>query len=363
MATRWPWAPCSPASWSMTRHRAGSAHPRRRRQRLRHPCRVRGQRGSGLEPPTPGARRPSPGQAPVRRLARDLCVDLADLASGAGPGGIITRGDVLAAASAGTAADRRVPAPGSRVRRSPLRRRPDQRAARWTRSCQCAASVPHCRANDRSPQPYPGCYLQCQPGLRRALLDLRAVLNSVAERIAVARVITPFALIARLLVHALTIHPVMNSAFVEDGPSIRRYGAVPLGVATATDRGLLVPVVRSAECMSTLQLTQGTARRATAARAGTATPPSSAAPRSPCPTLAPSVSTRAFRSSTTPKRPVLGVGSVKRRPVVLGGNVVGRPTATLTRVCDPPHSGRRRGWSVPGRVGRADRARLILPRG
>src|ERR1700728_4882425 len=56
------------------------------------------------EPPLVGTPATKPLAAPpVRKLARDLGVDLAALAPGSGPGGTVTRADVRSGASAGTA--------------------------------------------------------------------------------------------------------------------------------------------------------------------------------------------------------------------------------------------------------------------
>ena len=68
--------------------------------------------------------------------------------------------------------------------------------------------------------------------------------------------VTPFVLTLRLLTIALTRHAVLNSTWVDgdDGPQVHVHRTVNLGVAVATDRGLLVPVVTDAQNKTTREL-------------------------------------------------------------------------------------------------------------
>ena len=50
---------------------------------------------------------------------------------------------------------------------------------------------------------------------------------------------TPFSLVCSLVVRALVEHRVLNATFLDDGPAIRRYASVHLGIATAT---ILIPL-------------------------------------------------------------------------------------------------------------------------
>jgi pyruvate dehydrogenase E2 component (dihydrolipoamide acetyltransferase) len=176
------------------------------------------------------------------------------------------------------------------------------------------------------------------------LLDLRGRLNAAAERAGAAPVITPFALIARLLVQTLTIHPELNSTFLDDGPSIRLHGTVHLGVATATDRGLLVPVVHAAQDMSTLRLAEEIARLAEAARAGMATPAELTGSTFTVSNFGAFGLDEGTPVINYPEAAILGIGSIKPRATVRNGEIVARPTATLTcafdhRVADGAEAG------------------------
>lgn len=292
--------------------------------------------------PPPASARPL-AKPPVRRLARSLNVELADLAPGSGRGGIVTREDVLAAASPRPAAPYGAPATTITAVRPA-----DNHVGGTVGSADTTVRVQGIRARiaermslSRSRIPDATCSVNVDCG---KLLDLRGRLNSAAEHAGAAPVITPFALIGRLLVHALTIHPALNSSFLDDGPSISLYRSVHLGVATATERGLLVPVVRSAQALSTLRLAEEIARLAEAARAGTATPAELTGSTFTVSNFGALGLDEGIPVINYPEAAILGVGSMKPRPVVVGGQIVARPTATLTcafdhRVADGAEAG------------------------
>ena len=65
-------------------------------------------------------------------------------------------------------------------------------------------------------------------------------------------------------------HPECNGHYDEANEIMRRYGAVNLGIATQTDRGLFVPVVKHTEAMDVWQAAAEMQRVSGAARDGTA---------------------------------------------------------------------------------------------
>jgi pyruvate dehydrogenase E2 component (dihydrolipoamide acetyltransferase) len=77
-------------------------------------------------------------------------------------------------------------------------------------------------------------------------------------------------LLARLVALALLEHPWMNASLV--GDSIVQHGAVHMGLAVDTERGLLVPVVRDAHAKAVQAIAAESARLIERAQAGTATP-------------------------------------------------------------------------------------------
>ncbi len=303
--------------------------------------------GGRVSPSTGAGTRPL-AKPPVRRLARTLGVDLAALAPGSGTGGIVTRNDVLAAAR---------PAPGApstintlpdiathhdgqtRAEPGPVGTATPAATIVPVRGIRARIAERMALSRSRIPDATCSVTVDCS-----RLVELRGRLNAAAERGGAAPVITPFALIARMLVQALTTHPTLNSTFVDEGPSIRLHGSVHLGVGTATDRGLLVAVVHNAQKLTTLQLAEEIARVAAKARAGTATPAELTGSTFTVSNFGALGLDEGIPVINYPEAAILGIGSVKPRPVVRDGQILARPTATLTcafdhRVADGAEAG------------------------
>jgi pyruvate dehydrogenase E2 component (dihydrolipoamide acetyltransferase) len=79
-------------------------------------------------------------------------------------------------------------------------------------------------------------------------------------------------LVARALIVAAARHPMINSSWDEAAQEIVVKHYVNLGIAAATDRGLVVPNVKDAQAMTLPQLAAALAQLAETARAGKATP-------------------------------------------------------------------------------------------
>jgi 2-oxoisovalerate dehydrogenase E2 component (dihydrolipoyl transacylase) len=202
---------------------------------------------------------------PVRKLARDLGVDLTGL-SGTGPGGSITRDDVQSAvrgpaAAEPAGADGPAVAPGrfapvtavAREERIPVRGVRKHMAAAMVGS---AFSAPHVTE-----------FLQIDMTETMAATARLRTLPEFSE----IRV-SPLLLVARALMVAVARHPMINSSWDEDAQEIVVRHYVNLGIAAATDRGLVVPNVKDAHALSLPGLARGLAELAETARAGKATP-------------------------------------------------------------------------------------------
>ena len=79
----------------------------------------------------------------------------------------------------------------------------------------------------------------------------------------------PFIMLA--LTKAMPNHPECNAIYDEEGNKVIRHEAVHLGIATATDRGLFVPVVKNVEAMDVWSAAAEMQRVSGACRDGTAT--------------------------------------------------------------------------------------------
>lgn len=100
-----------------------------------------------------------------------------------------------------------------------------------------------------------------------ALEEMRAQLNAARGN---RPKLTLLPLLITALCRALPDFPMLNARFDDDAGVVTRFGAVHLGMATQTDAGLMVPVIRDAQDKNLWQLAAEIARLAEAARNGTA---------------------------------------------------------------------------------------------
>lgn len=148
--------------------------------------------------------------------------------------------------------------------------------------------------------------------------------------------LTPFVLTLRLLVLALTHHRVLNSTWVDDahGAQVQTHHAVHLGVATAAPRGLLVPVVRDAQTLTTRELSEVVSRLIESARAGTLKPTELQGSTFTVSNFGALGLDEGVPVINHPEAAILGIGSLKPRAVVVEGEVVARSTMSLTCAFD-----------------------------
>lgn len=181
-------------------------------------------------------------QPAVRRVARDLGVDLAQL-SGTGPGGLITAEDVVAAHSGpAVPRDRRVPLRG--VRREMFK------------SMTASLQIPQATAMIEADVTGTVDMLQTLKQ-RREFAELR---------------VSPLLVFAKAACLAISRIPEINSSFDADTDEIVLHQAVNLGIAAATPRGLLVPNIKNADRMNLTGLAQALTAMVAVARDGRVQP-------------------------------------------------------------------------------------------
>ena len=148
--------------------------------------------------------------------------------------------------------------------------------------------------------------------------------------------ITPFVLTLRLLTIALSHHPRLNSTWVDttEGPRIHLHSAVHLGFGVAAPRGLLVPVVKDAQEKTTRQLADVVAALIRDGRAGTLKPSELQGSTFTVSNFGALGLDDGVPVINYPEAAILGMGSLKPRPVVVDGDVVARPTMSLTCAFD-----------------------------
>jgi 2-oxoisovalerate dehydrogenase E2 component (dihydrolipoyl transacylase) len=198
---------------------------------------------------------------PVRKMAKDLGIDLSELA-GTGPDGSITRDDVQAASAGQAAAPQAYAAPAAlagaaaplpREERIPIRGVRKHTAAAMTAS---AFTAPHVTE-----------FLQIDI---TETMDATARVKTLPEFADVR--VSPLLFVARALMVAAARYPMINSSWDEAAQEIVIRHYVNLGIAAATDRGLVVPNIKEAQALSLPDLARAIGGLAATARAGKATP-------------------------------------------------------------------------------------------
>jgi len=253
---------------------------------------------------------------PVRKLAKDLGVDLATVTP-SGPDGIITREDVHAAVAPPAPEPVRTPAPapvitydGARETRIPVKGVRKATAAAMVGS---AFSAPHVT--------------------EFVTVDVTRTMKLVEELkqdkdLAGLRV-NPLLLIAKALLVAIKRHPDVNASWDETSQEIVLKHYVNLGIAAATPRGLIVPNVKDAHTKTLPQLAEALGELVSTAREGRTSP---AAMQGGTVTIT-NVGVFGVDTGTPILNPgesaILAIGAIKLQPWVHKGKVKPRQVTTL----------------------------------
>jgi len=146
--------------------------------------------------------------------------------------------------------------------------------------------------------------------------------------------LTPLPLLIRAMVIALRDFPQINARFDDEAGVVTRYGAVHMGVATQTDGGLTVPVLRHAEARDVWSISAEIARLADAVRTNRAQRDElsgSTITISSLGALGGIVSTPVINH---PEVGIVGVNRIVERPMIRDGAVVARKMMNLSSSFD-----------------------------
>ena len=204
-----------------------------------------------VSPPVPTNGHRVLAKPPVRKLARDLGIDLSKI-TGTGPAGSVTRADLQQAASAPEAP---AAAPSSgREQRIPIKGVRKLTAANMVASAFTAPHVTEFLTLDVTRSMKALDRLKA----RREFADLR---------------ISPLLLVAKAVLIAIRRHPMVNSTWSGETGEIVVKEYVNLGIAAATERGLIVPNVKDAGVLTLRELAEALKSLVDVAKSGK-TPPS-----------------------------------------------------------------------------------------
>jgi len=198
---------------------------------------------------------------PVRKLAKDLGVDLAAVPP-TGEGGVVTRADVEAYAAGAPSADAAPPSVATakaHVDRSAREVRTPIKGVRKVTAQAMVASAftaPHVTE-----------WVQVDV---TATMELVARLKSDREFTDVK--VTPLTILAKAICLAVRRNPGINASWDEDNQEIVEKRYVNLGIAAATPRGLIVPNVKDADAMTLVELAGAINALTATAREGRTTP-------------------------------------------------------------------------------------------
>jgi pyruvate dehydrogenase E2 component (dihydrolipoamide acetyltransferase) len=251
--------------------------------------------------PAPAPARPSVAATPaVRKLAKDLGVDLA-MVSGSGSGGRVTREDVEAKARTGNE-------PGH--------------VWRSTAATEIPVSLTRRAIADRLTE------VAAIP----QVTTFRTVDGTALEAVRTHLGVSPLPVVVRALAEVCGDHPMLNAAW--DGDRILIFREVRVGIAIDTAAGLVVPVIPDVGSLGIAEIAAEIARLAEAARSNALTRDDTVGP-----TIA-VTNTGSYGSEfgtplLNPGHAVtIALGVIEPRALVIDGSVQARPACTLSLTFD-----------------------------
>lgn len=259
--------------------------------------------------PQTGASSSVLAKPPVRKLAKDLGVDLAAVPA-TGDSGETTRGDVIRQASQ-VSVFRNIETPAWPVDREEVIPVKGVRKAIATAMVRSAFTAPHVS-------------VFVDVDATRTMEFVKRLKNSTD--FAGVRV-SPLLIMAKAIIWAVRRNPTVNSSWTDKEITVHHY--VNLGIAAATPRGLIVPNVKEAHSLSLLQLAMALEQLTITARDGKTTP----ADMSNGTITITNLGSFGMDTGTPILNPgevaIIALGTIKQKPWVVDGEVRPRFVTTL----------------------------------
>jgi 2-oxoisovalerate dehydrogenase E2 component (dihydrolipoyl transacylase) len=303
---------------------------------------TRRHRRGGASPPPPPVRPATPvapatpaaaprSTPPVRMLAKSLQVDLAVIA-GTGRDGLITRADVERAAST-------TAGPPTTVVRAPTGpvRFAGIELAGWDEGPReeripvrgVLRSMAESMKLSAFTQP------QASAWLRVDMTRTMDLVASLRDRPALAGLrLSPLTILALGVCHAARQNPGINSSFDEAAHEVIVRRSIALGIAAATERGLIVPNIKDADRLDLVAMARALDALVATARAGTTTPADMLGTTLTITNVGPFGIDGAMAILPPGTSAIVAVGQIAPQPWVLDGAVVVRPVVELTVTFD-----------------------------
>ncbi|MEU7568852.1 dihydrolipoamide acetyltransferase family protein [Streptomyces fradiae] len=300
--------------------------------------------GNAPAPAAPAPQARPLAKPPVRKLAKDLGVDLATVTP-TGPDGIITRDDVHQAAAPAQAQAAQAPAAAPARPEAPAAPAPSSTAAAPSAGTAAAPAPEPLAAGVRETRvPIKGVRKATAAAMvgsaftaphvtEFVTVDVTRTMRLVEELkgdkdMAGLRV-NPLLLIAKALLVAIRRNPDVNASWDEAAQEIVLKHYVNLGIAAATPRGLIVPNIKDAHAKTLPELARALGELVATAREGRTTP---AAMQGGTVTIT-NVGVFGVDTGTPILNPgesaILAVGAIKLQPWVHKGKVKPRHVTTL----------------------------------
>ena len=278
--------------------------------------------------PAPAAAKPTPAPAAassrvlaspaIRRRAREAGVDLSQV-RGSGPAGRVRHADLDAYIAADGAVTGAAPSSYSTKRTDVTE----------VKVVGLRRKIPEQMTISKSTIPHFSYFEEVDV---TELEALRQALNASRDESQPKLTYLPFIMLA--LSRIMPEHPECNANYDDQGGVVARHGAVHIGIATQTDRGLYVPVVKHVEAMDAWQAAAEMQRVASAARDGTASLEDLTGSTFTITSLGRDGGLGATPIINHPEVAILGVHKARDMPVVRDGQIVVRRIMNLSSSFD-----------------------------
>ena len=251
----------------------------------------------------------------ARNIAKEHNIDLS-LVTGTGPGGRITKEDVLKAIEERPTA--KVP---------PARQAPEL-AEEEIAPLSSMREVIARRMTESFKTPH--FYLTVDVDTQELMAIRNQLLSAIESQTGIRLTLTD--LIIKIATRALKDNPALNCSYVDGG--VKLFKRIDIGLVTAVEGGLVVPVIRQADKKSLAELAQARAALVQKAREHTLTKEEMTGSTFTLSNLGMFEIDQFSAIIQPPEAAILAVGRIAEKPVVKNGEILVRPMITLTLSID-----------------------------